>query len=180
MGTANRKPPFGVPTNLSEQLIGNQFFVPTILVSTALFPQSLWEHHAVLHWFSIGTPSSLPTNTSCSDKLFPQICRNGILCFILPPLKLLGNFYDTIGILRYNWDFSTLNAKYIFLIKLDKYAEWKSFFKYIYSFMDPTSEQNYYQIEKKVGKSLVPKKWKYNLGLWDEPPTHIGTMSQIL
>ena len=47
VGTANRKPPFAVPTifvgtvgptNLSEQPIGNQFSVPTILVGTALFP----------------------------------------------------------------------------------------------------------------------------------------------
>ena len=56
VGTANRKPPFGVPTifvgtvvptNLSEQPIGNQFSVPTILLGTALFPQRLWEHHVV-------------------------------------------------------------------------------------------------------------------------------------
>ena len=56
VGTANRKPPFAVPTifvgtvgptNLSEQPIGNQFSVPTILVGTALFPQRLWEHHVV-------------------------------------------------------------------------------------------------------------------------------------
>ena len=56
MGTANGKPPFGVPTifvgtivptNLSEQPIGIQFPVPTILVETVLFPQSLWEHQGV-------------------------------------------------------------------------------------------------------------------------------------
>ena len=50
VGTANGKPPFGVPTifvgtivptNLSEQPIGIQFPVPTILVETVLFPQSL-------------------------------------------------------------------------------------------------------------------------------------------
>ena len=46
MGTVNRVPQFGVhtisvgtvvPTNLSEQPIGNQFSVPTFLVGTALF-----------------------------------------------------------------------------------------------------------------------------------------------
>ena len=56
VGTANGKPPFGVPTifvgtivptNLSEQPIGIQFPVPTILVETVLFPQSLWEHQGV-------------------------------------------------------------------------------------------------------------------------------------
>ena len=61
VGTANRKPPFAVPTifvgivsptNLSEQLIGNQFSVATILVGTALFPQSLWEHLAVPSFWS--------------------------------------------------------------------------------------------------------------------------------
>ena len=36
-----------VPTNLSEQPIGIQFPVPTILVETVLFPQSLWEHQGV-------------------------------------------------------------------------------------------------------------------------------------
>ena len=56
VGAANRKPQYCVPTifvgtvvptNLSEQPIGNQFSVPTILVGTALFPQRLWEHHVV-------------------------------------------------------------------------------------------------------------------------------------
>ena len=53
------------PQGLWEQEIGYLLAVPTNLWEQ-LFPQRLWEHQmGVSHW------------------LFPQICRNGILCLIL-------------------------------------------------------------------------------------------------
>ena len=53
------------PQGLWEQEIGSLLAVPTNLWEQ-LFPQRLWEHQmGVSHW------------------LFPQICRNGILCLIL-------------------------------------------------------------------------------------------------
>ena len=64
VGTANRKPPFAVPTifvgtvgptNLSEQPIGNQFSVPTILYIKPPYSRP----PPLTHSFSIGTPSNL-------------------------------------------------------------------------------------------------------------------------
>ena len=106
MGTANRKPPFGVPTiivgtivptNLSEQPIGNQFSVLTILY----IKPSYSRPPPLTHWFSIGTLSSLfrqICGNSCSHKLFwqalweqalfPQICRNRVLSLIPLPVEI--------------------------------------------------------------------------------------------
>ena len=102
MGTAYKKPPFGVPTifvgTTNRELIfcshnpyGNSA-VPTTFVGTALFPQGLLEQ-------KIGSLLAVPTNLleqlfpqrlwehqmEASYWLFPQICRNRLLSIILPP-----------------------------------------------------------------------------------------------
>ena len=76
---------WSVPANFSEQSIGNQFSVPTILVGT---PYS--RPPPLTHWFSIGIPSGLfrricgaAVSTSCSGKFCvnkrcsPRFVRTG-------------------------------------------------------------------------------------------------------
>ena len=105
MGTANRKPQFGVPTifvrivvptNLSEHPIGNQFSVPTIHHIVDLLPYRidfLLEHQVYCSDKFVGTAVPI---MFVGTALFPQICRNSILFKILRPNVLFEQKY---------WDF---------------------------------------------------------------------------